>query len=117
MRLVRSFGYALAGIGHALRSEPNLRLHLVATLVVVVLVVYLDRPAVDTALLALCCALVIGAELFNTSIERLADRVSPKEDALVGQAKDVAAAAVLVCATGALIVGGLLLGPPLWALL
>lgn len=116
MRIVKSFGYAFAGLGHALRREPNLRIHIAASAVVAGLALYLELARVDTALLAMCCALVIAAELFNTSIERLADRVSAESDPLIGQCKDIAAAAVLVCAAGAIVVGLLLLGPPLWKL-
>jgi diacylglycerol kinase len=59
---------------------------------------------------------VLAAEAFNTAIEFLTDLASPDFHPLAGHAKDVAAAAVLICAIGAVIVGGLILGPYIFAL-
>ena len=67
-------------------------------------------------LLVLAMALVISAELGNTALEFLADALHPGEKPLVGWAKDVAAAGVLVAALGAALVGLLVLGPRLLAL-
>ena len=68
------------------------------------------------ALVALAIGAVWSAELLNTAVEALTDLVSPEYHALAGKAKDVAAGAVLVVAAGALVVGLLVFGPPLWAL-
>ena len=53
----------------------------------------------------LCIGMVIGAELFNSAIERIVDLVSPQRHPLAGQIKDIAAGAVLICALTALIIG------------
>ena len=55
--------------------------------------------------------MVIGAELFNTAIERLVDFVSPQHNPLAGQVKDIAAGAVLVCALAAIAVGLIIFVP------
>ena len=55
--------------------------------------------------------MVIGAELFNTAIERLVDLVSPRRNPLAGQVKDIAAGAVLVCALAAIAVGLIIFVP------
>jgi diacylglycerol kinase (ATP) len=66
-----------------------------------------------TAVVLLCCALVIGSELLNTALERLADALHPDPHPLVGAAKDAAAGAVLVCAVTAVLVGLVSMGPAL----
>ena len=59
----------------------------------------------------LCIGLVIAAELVNSAIERVVDLASPEQHPLAGQAKDLAAGAVLVCAMAAVIVGILVFLP------
>lgn len=109
-----SFGYALQGIREALQSEPHLRFHALATVGVVALGLWLDLPPLHWAMLVLCIGGVWMAELMNTAIETIIDLVSPEFHPLAGRAKDVAAGAVLVLALAAVVVGLLILGPPLW---
>lgn len=103
-----AFGYAFAGLAHAWRAQPNVRLHLGAAVVVAIAAVALRLPPLAWAVLALACATVIAAELLNTAIEAVVDLVSPEEHALARQAKDAAAAGVLVAAAGAVVVGAAL---------
>jgi len=65
--------------------------------------------------LVVVIALVLSAEFFNTSIEAVVDLASPAHHPLAKVGKDVGAAAVLIAASAAVIVGLLILGPPLWA--
>ncbi len=109
-----SFYFAVAGIRHVLRSQPNALIHLVATFTVVGLGFGLGVGRSDWALLAISIGLVWVAEFFNTAIEAVVDMASPEFHPLAKTAKDVAAAAVLVSAITAVIVGLLILGPPLW---
>jgi diacylglycerol kinase len=112
-----AFGWALRGIGAALRTEPHLRFHAAATLAVVVLAAVLPLGTAERALLALAVGLVWVAELVNTALEGLVDLVSPGLHPGAGRVKDVAAGAVLVAATSAAVCGVLVLGPPLLAAL
>ncbi|GAA4390583.1 diacylglycerol kinase [Hymenobacter koreensis] len=114
-REVASFGYALKGIRTALASEPHLRFHAVAAVLVVTLGLWLRLPRHDWALLLLAIGAVWTAELINTALETLVNLVSPEYHPLAGRTKDVAAGAVLVAALVAGVVGLLILGPPLWA--
>ncbi len=114
-RLIRSFGYAIRGIGRLFGSQANARIHLVVAAAVVLLGLWLGLPARDWALLLLTMGLVMAAEGFNTAIELAIDRIGPEAHPLSGQAKDVAAGAVLIAAIAAVAVGLLVLGPPLWA--
>jgi undecaprenol kinase len=101
----RRLGFAVAGFGHALRLERSLRTHVAMLLVVVAVLIYLRPPAVWWALLSLCAAGVLAAELFNTAIEHLSDHVQPEVHPQIRLLKDCAAAAVLCTALGALGVG------------
>lgn len=116
-RRAASFGHALRGVVAALRTEVHLQFHAAATVVVLALGWYFRVSPLEWALVALAVAGVWAAELFNTAIETLTNLVSPGYHPLAGRAKDVAAGAVLLAALGALVAGGLVFGPRLWALL
>lgn len=110
----RSFRHAFNGMHHVLRTQPNARLHVLVTAAVVLLGVWLQLPLRDWALIVLTITLVLAAEFFNTALEALVDLASPQPHPLAKIAKDVSAAAVLLSAVSAVILGLLLLGPPLW---
>jgi diacylglycerol kinase len=114
-RLATSFRYALAGLGYLFGSQPNARIHLSITAAVVGVGLWLGLPARDWAVLAVTAGLVFAAEAFNTALEAAVDLASPELDPLARVAKDVGAAAVTLAAGAAVVVGLLLLGPPLWA--
>lgn len=101
----RSFSFALAGILSAFKTEQNFKIHLFATIIAVVLAVALRISAAEWLWIALSVALVLGAELMNTALESLADRVSVEQHPLIRTAKDCAAAAVLLMAVFALVCG------------
>jgi undecaprenol kinase len=103
--LPKRVAFALAGLVHALSSERSLRTQLGILVGVVAVLGYLQPPAVWWALVSLCAAGVIGAELFNTAIERLADHLHPDLHPQIRIVKDCAAAAVLCAALGAVGVG------------
>ncbi len=110
----RSFQYAFAGWWYVLRTQRNAWIHAVITTAVILLALWLKRPRQEWAVLILAFMAVWMAEFMNTAIEALVDMVSPEYHPLAKTAKDVAAAAVLVGAIGAVVIGLLLLGPPLW---
>lgn len=103
--LRQSFGYAFAGIGFVLRTQRNARLHLLATIIVLVLGVVLRLEVSDWRWILMCIALVWFAEMMNTAFEYVCDVVSPDLHVSVKRAKDIAAGAVLVCAMGAAVIG------------
>jgi diacylglycerol kinase (ATP) len=99
-----------------LRSEPNARIHLVATAFALIAGAVSHLSALEWALIVFAIALVFSAEALNTAIERLANALMPTHHPLVGNAKDLGAGAVLIAAVGAAVIGALVLGPHLWAL-
>ena len=112
--LVSSFRNALSGLNELLRTQRNARIHLGITLAVIGLAAWLRLSAADWALLAVTAALVWTAELINTALEAVVDLASPGRQPLARDAKDQGAAAVLVAAVGAAVVGLLVLAPPLF---
>lgn len=108
---LRGFAYAIRGLGMLAASQRNFRVHLAAALLVLVAGGWLRVSAADWALLAICIFWVLAMEAINSALEVLADRVCREQDALIGRAKDMAAAAVLLSATGAAVVGVLVFLP------
>ncbi len=105
MSFLRSFGFAFCGILHCIKNERNMRFHTVAALYVLIFARFFDFSKEDYILLFLTIGSVISAELFNTAIEDLCDRVSKEHHPLIKSAKDCAAGAVLVLAIFAAVTG------------
>jgi diacylglycerol kinase len=116
-RTLRSFGYAAAGLSYLVRTQPNFRVHLLATFSVVGTAVGVGATAIEIAVLMLAIGLVLVGEAFNTALEAVVDLASPALHPLARIAKDVAAAGVLLAAMTAAGVGLVVLVPRLIALL
>lgn len=114
---IRSFRYAIHGIGLMLRSQHNAWIHAMATVGVVVLGLLFGITRSQWCWLVLAIMAVWMAEALNTALEFLADFASPEFHPLVKKAKDVAAGAVLISAIGSVIIGLFVLGPYLLRLL
>ena len=111
---IRSFGHAFHGWAYVLKTQHNAWIHSVVATLVLILGLWLGLPARDWAVLVLAIAMVFTAEFINTSIEAVVDLASPVHHPLAKVGKDVGAAAVLVAALAAVLIGLLILGPPLW---
>jgi diacylglycerol kinase (ATP) len=112
-----SFGHAFRGLAFVIRSEPNTKIHLVATLAVVGAGLYFDLSVNEWCSISLVIGLVVATEILNTAIEELVDFVSPEHNASAGRVKDIAAAAALVAAGCAAVVGVFVFGPRLLSIL
>lgn len=108
---LKSFVYALSGLGFMLRTQHNAWIHLVATMAVITCGLWLRIDGSDWRWIVLAIALVWAAEIVNTAFEHLCDVVQPEFHISVKTAKDVAAAAVLVAAVAAAIIGALVFLP------
>ncbi len=115
-RLARSFGYAFRGLGILLRTQANARLHAVATLLAVGAGFWFRISHGEWLAIIAAIGLVWTAEGLNTALETVVDLVSPEPHPLAGRAKDVAAGAVLCAAIAALVIGVMIFGPRVWAL-
>lgn len=114
MRL-KSLAHALRGVDHVVRTQPNARLHLLAAVLVCAAGVYFRLGRAEWLWISVAITLVWSAEAFNTALELLADVLHPARHAGIGRAKDVAAAAVLIAALGAAVIGLLVFVPHLAA--
>ena len=112
----RSFTYAFRGLRALLASEHNTWIHATATAGVLVAGLAFGVSRIEWCCIALAVFAVWTAEAFNTAVELLGDATTHEQNPLVGRAKDVAAAAVLLAAAGAVVVGLLIFGPHLLAL-
>ncbi len=90
----KSFLFAIQGFRTAVVTERNIKVMLAVGALAVVAGIVLQIDLLSWAIILLCCAVVIMAELFNTAIETVVDLVSPEFHPLAGRAKDIAAAAV-----------------------
>ena len=110
---LKSFAYALQGVAQLVRTQPNARVHLLATVLVCAAGFYFSLGRMEWLWLIVAIVLVWSAEAFNTALEELADAVHPEQHPGIGRAKDAAAAAVLITALGAAVIGVLVFLPHL----
>ncbi len=114
---IQSFRYAFRGIGAMLLTESNARIHATATIAVIAAGFVIGISRIEWLAITLSITAVWCAEAFNTTIESICDVASPDYHPKVEQAKDVAAGAVLIAAIGAAVVGVLVFGHHLLALI
>jgi diacylglycerol kinase (ATP) len=109
-----SFKHAFAGLGYVIRTQRNAWIHALATLMVISLALWLKIDAYGFAILILTISTVWMAEFINTALEAVVDLASPQRHPLARVGKDVGAAAVLIGSISSIIIGGIVLGPPLF---
>lgn len=98
--------------------DRNFKIQLVAAVIVLIAALVLSVGTTELAVLILCIAWVLSLELINTALEKNVDLACDKHyHPLAKAAKDVAAGAVLLASFASVIIGLLILGPPLWQLL
>lgn len=112
-KLVNSFKYAIEGFISSFKTERNMKIHVLAMVLVVILGIYLKLNQIEWCIIVISIALVISAELFNTAIETLVDMVSPEKNPNAKLVKDISAAAVLALAIGAAVAGTIIFIPKL----
>lgn len=116
-RLANSFFFALQGIYHSIASGTNMKIHVLAAILVVTLGYIVGLAPVEWALLSLTVFMVLTAETINTAIELTVDLACRDRHPVAKLAKDMAAGAVLLTALNALVMAILLFGPHLQVLI
>jgi diacylglycerol kinase len=111
--LRQSFRHALEGLGYVICCERNARIHLAAAILAVALGLWLGLGLTQWAVITIAIALVFAGEMLNTVVELTIDVLTPHQNAHAKHVKDVAAGAILVNALAAVVIGLLVLGPPL----
>jgi len=113
--LLEAFRYAFSGLWYILRTQRNMRFHILIGGAVAVLGLWLQLSADQWAILAATSGLVLVSEITNTVVEGVVDLVCPDYHPLAKTIKDAMAGAVVLAAMIAVVVGLLILGPPLWS--
>ncbi|MRG49060.1 diacylglycerol kinase [Chitinophaga sp. SYP-B3965] len=108
---LQSFRFAFNGIRSFLRSEPNGRIHFVATIAVIIAGIWLHCTQMEWIVLIIVMAMVWLTEMLNTAIEKIMDHITPEQHPGVKRIKDIAAGAVLIAAIAAAITGALIFLP------
>lgn len=104
-KLLDSFNYAIEGIIHSVRTQRNMRIHLIVALAVLTACFFYDLSRIELLIIIISITMVIAAELFNTAIELAIDSTTNYYHPLVKLAKNAAAGGVLVTAVNAAVVG------------
>lgn len=112
---IAAFGHAFRGWRYVLKTQHNAWIHSVFATIVIAVGLWIGLPPRDWAIIVLTIAMVFTAEFINTAIEAVVDLASPVHHPLAKVGKDVGAGAVLVAALAGVVIGFLILGPPLWA--
>lgn len=108
---LKSFKFAFQGLWHVVQHEHNFRVHLFAALLVISLSFYVNLSQFEWLWIVAAITMVVVAELFNSSIEKFVDLVSPEFSPKAGIIKDIAAAAVLIAAIAAVVIGIIIFYP------
>ena len=106
-----SFRFAVNGLLLLLKNEHNSRIHILAAIIAIVMGIIMKLDHYEWSLLIIVIGAVFLTELLNSSIESLADLIDPEFNELIMRAKDYSAAAVLISAIVAIVVGGLIFIP------
>jgi len=109
-----SFRYAFSGWWFVIRTQRNAWIHAVVSVTVILLGLWLQIDRLEWAIIILAIAMVWTAEFINTALEAVVDLACEQQHTLAQVGKDVGAAAVLIAAGSSVIIGILVLGPPLW---
>jgi len=111
MELLKSFIYAWQGIKYCYKTQLNLRIHLVGLSIVIIAAFGFKISSTEWLFIIGCSMLVLVLELVNTAIEVLCDIVTKEIHPMIKIIKDIAAAAVLIAATGSAITGAIIFFP------
>ena len=103
--LINSFRYALRGLKTTWVEERNFRIEVLITAVVSFCLIYFRFTFTESALAVLAITLVLSAEIVNTVVEDLCNKIQPEHDYVIGKIKDTMASFVFVSVAGALVVG------------
>lgn len=104
-KFIKGFGYAFSGLHHAFKSQLNFKVHILIAFVISFVGYLLKLSVTEWLWIIVLTGIVLLTELLNTGIEVLVDLVSPEIHPKAKIIKDVAAAAVLVAALTAVVVG------------
>ena len=104
-KMVDSFNYAIEGIIYSIRTQRNMKIHMIVTILVLSATFFYDLSRIELLIITITITLVIVAEMINTAVECAIDATTNFYHPLAKIAKNVAAGAVLVTAINSVLVG------------
>lgn len=110
-KLINSFKYAIEGLFYSIKNERNLFRHFIIMILVISFGFIFKIKLYEWFICIILFILVISLELINTSIELTLDVICEEKRKKIKNAKDIAAASVLISAMGASIIGLLIFIP------
>ncbi len=106
-RIFDSFSFAWNGLRTTWREEQNFKIEVVGATLVIFFIFYFRFSFVESALCIMAITIVLSAEIINTALEDLCDKIESRHDPIIGKVKDTTGAFVLISVLGATIVGAL----------
>lgn len=110
---IKSFKYAIRGLKWVIQTQGNFQFHLLALIIVINAGIFFSLTGYEWLAIVVCSTLVLVSEVFNSAIEELVNFISPQFNAKAVLIKDIAAAAVLLSAIGAVVCGLIIFLPKL----
>ncbi|MBM7569630.1 diacylglycerol kinase family protein [Aquibacillus albus] len=110
------FEHAINGVKEAIKSERNLKIQMVISVIVTIMGIILHITPVEWAIIIITIGLVLSFEIMNTAIEKVMDYLAPEFNSSVGLIKDISAGAVFIAACTSVIVGSIIFLPKLFRL-
>lgn len=107
-KFILAFKYAFSGLFNAIKKERNMKIHLLAVVVVLIMGYAYKITRVEWMICIVLFGLVISSEMINTGIEQTVNLVTEKKKPIAKYAKDVSAGAVLVNAIISVIIAGII---------
>lgn len=117
MTIFKSFKYASEGVFYAINHNLNMKIHILAAVLVIAASIFFDVTPFEMGILGTMILLVISTEMINTSLEEMTDLITQEHRKEAKHAKDVAAGMVLITSMGSVIVGILIFLPHITRLL
>ena len=114
---LKSFKFAFNGIRLLITHEHNAWIHCFAAICVIIAGFAFDISTTEWIAVTFAIGTVLAAEAVNSSIEAIADLVSPEYNEAIKRTKDLAAGAVLILAISAAIVGLIIFVPKIMEML
>ncbi len=104
-KVFNSFRHAINGFRTVLNEEHNFKIEIVASALVILSILFFQFSLIETGLCIVAVTIVLSAEIINTAVEDLCNKVEPGHDPIIGKIKDTSGAFVLVGALGAFTLG------------
>jgi len=113
-KFIKSITYAWNGIGFLFKTQLNARIELIIAFFVLFAGFIFKISSFEWIAILLCIAVVLALEGINTAFEGISNKLHPDFDQQIGNAKDVAAGAVLIACCVAVVIGFIIFAPHLW---